>query len=550
MKPLPQPVRDRVPPRARRNILLILICTTLLLPAMQAAPQLTLVDVWDPFNSELDGNTGNGPEPHFVYGIAITWDDSVLVACEGRFSHSPTSPDAGEKYLLVKRSTDQGATWSDDIVIEGGDGASWTNPTFVVDGITTYLFYGSTLTGTKTLHYKTSTDNGETWSSRQNINSLWGGSFPNGWVQHGAIGHGIKKLKDPYRGRLLIPFHHRTGVTSPAADAKYGIDYLYRDPSGSWTRAQGTQPPLSQETDATSANDVGPNESRVAERANGTLVMISRKRWNTSTYTRARTTASAVSNGLNWNNWVDATGIIGTKTVDGGFIRFSDTCHLYSFSNNPGSTTRTNMAVKASTDGGVTWGTTKTVYVGPANYSDLTRDSRGNIYCVFGTEGNNHNIDLDPANPTASVTVARFNLEWVTGAVTPTVLIDNGGAGFTTTGAWNTASGVAGFHGTSYLTSPAGSATATWTPTITVAGNYEIYIRWTAHANRPDAAPVEIRYNGGGSIVTPTINQQTEGGAWHYLGTFNLAAGTGNYVRLSASDTGYSVADAVMFQKQ
>ncbi|HEY0944295.1 MAG TPA: sialidase family protein, partial [Opitutaceae bacterium] len=152
-----------------------------------AAPQFSLTDVWTPADQELDGDLSNGPEPHFVYAIGVTWDDSVLVACEGRLSHSG---DGGAKYLLVKRSTDQGATWSSDIVIEGGDGWSWTNPAFVVDGATTYLFYSSTYTGTKTLHYKTSTDNGQTWSARQDINSLWGATFPNDWVQHGTIGHG------------------------------------------------------------------------------------------------------------------------------------------------------------------------------------------------------------------------------------------------------------------------------------------------------------------------------------------------------------------------
>lgn len=517
---------------------------------LRATPQFSLVDVWTPANSELDGNLANGPEPHFVYAIGVTWDDTILVACEGRFSHDPASPDTGEKYLLVKRSTDHGASWSSDIVIEGGDGASWTNPAFVTDGITTYLFYGSNYSGTKTLHYKTSTDNGQTWSARQDINSLWGASFPNGWVQHGTIGHGIKKLKDPYRGRLALVFNHRTSATTPAANAKYGVDLLYRDPNGAWARAQGTQPPLTQETDTDSANDIGPNESRVAERANGTLALIARKRWNTTTYTRARVSGSAIANGFDWNGWADASGIIGTRMVDGGFIRFSDTSHLYSFSNNPGSTTRLNMAVARSADGGVSWGTPQTIYTGPATYSDLARDSLGNIYCVFGRDGNNHNIDLDPANPAARVTVARFNLEWVTGTNTPTLVIDNADPGFTTTGTWGSSSTIAGYYGSGYVHSPSGTNTATWTPNITVAGNYEVYIRWTADSNRPDAAPVEVRYNGGTSVASATLNQKSEGGSWYYLGTFNLATGTGNSVKLYASDAGSCVADAVMFQKQ
>ncbi len=551
--PLP-PVRRRWLCPAFPVYRAVSVSVTLVIASLAvASPQFSLIDVWTPANEELDGNLTNGPEPHFVYAIGVTAKDTLLVACEGRTSHDPANPDTGAKYILVKRSTDQGATWGSDIVVEGGDGASWTNPAFVVDGATIYLFYGSSLTGVKTLHYKISTDDGVNWSTpRTDINGLWGASFPNGWVQHGTIGHGIKKLKDPNKGRLVLPFSHRTDVTTPAADAKYGVDLLYLDPSGSWTHAGGTQPPLTQETDGVSTNDVGPNETEIAERANGTLVMIARKRWNTGTYTRSRVTGTSIAGGINWNSWVDADGIIGTKTVDGGFIRYSDTCHLYSFSNNPGSTTRLNMAVKASSDGGVTWGAAKTIYTGPATYSDLARDSLGNIYCIFGRDGNNHNIDLDPANPAARVTVAKFNLEWVTGTVTPTIVVDNGTAGFSTTGtSWSGSStSVAGFYGSDYITSPAGTATATWTPTITVAGDYEIYIRWTAHTNRPDAVPIEIKHNGGSLTSNVLINQQTEGATWYFLGKFNLTTGTGNSVKLSATDAGYSVADAVMFQKQ
>ncbi|MBI5381923.1 MAG: hypothetical protein HZA31_08490 [Opitutae bacterium] len=207
------------------------------------------------------------------------------------------------------------------------------------------------------------------------------------------------------------------------------------------------------------------------------------------------------------------------------------------------------MALMASSDGGITWGATKTIYTGPATYSDLARDSLGNIYCIFGRDGNN--IDLDPANPAARVTVAKFNLEWVVGGgPQPTVVVDNGATGFTTTGTWSTATGDTGYYGANYLTSTAGSATATWTPTITVAGNFDAYIRWTAHSNRSDAAPIMIKYNGDSSTATATLNQQIEGGTWDHLGTFALTAGTGNSVKVTASDAGHTVADAVMFQKE
>ena len=106
--------------------------------ALPAAPQFSLAQVWNPANSDIDGNPANGPEAHFVYGIGVDWRDHVLVACEGRFNHSAANPDSGEKKLLVRISRDHGVTWGGDYVVEGGDGRSWTNPSFLIDGTATY----------------------------------------------------------------------------------------------------------------------------------------------------------------------------------------------------------------------------------------------------------------------------------------------------------------------------------------------------------------------------------------------------------------------------
>ncbi len=333
-------------------------------------------------------------------------------------------------------------------------------------------------------------------------------------MQHGTIGHGIKKLKEPNRGRLLLAFNHRTADTTNAITSRIGNDLLYRDPHGTWTHADGVQPSLAQEIDATRANDVGPGESRVAERADGSLVLIARKRWNSATYTRARAIGTSTARGADWSAWSDAPGLVGCNFADGGFLRFSDTCHLYSFPNNPGSSTRRNLSVAASGDGGLTWGPPKTIYAGEANYSDLARDSRGNIYCVFGRDGGSHNIDADPSKPKARVTVARFNLEWLTGVDTPTIVLDD--------------------------------AAGRFAPDIVVAGNYEILVRLAATPNSSVLdAFVDVSFDGGKSIARVAVDRNFGAGNWYYVGTFNLATGSGNRVTLSPR-----LADAVMFQKQ
>jgi hypothetical protein len=63
---------------------------------------------------------------------------------------------------------------------------------------------------------------------------------------------------------------------------------------------------------------------------------------------------------------------------------------------------------------------------------------------------------------------------------------DNGAAGFeVASGAWNTATGVSGFYGQNYLTSPAGTGTATarWHLPVAATGVYQVAVWYTADAN-------------------------------------------------------------------
>lgn len=136
------------------------------------------------------------------------------------------------------------------------------------------------------------------------------------------------------------------------------------------------------------------------------------------------------------------------------------------------------------------------------------------------------------------------------------IVLDNGDSTFSTTGTGWTSStgGNGGFWGSDFLHDGTpgvdSGKTAKWIPNIRTAGNYNIYMRWSAHANRPDAAPLEIKYNGGSSTDTArTVNQTTNGGTWVLIGNYYLTAGTGNYVMIKATDSGYTVADAVKFER-
>ena len=133
----------------------------------------------------------------------------------------------------------------------------------------------------------------------------------------------------------------------------------------------------------------------------------------------------------------------------------------------------------------------------------------------------------------------------------PQIIIDNTDAACTYDAPWTQSTYNSGFYGTNYANDGSAGADpakwAKWTPTIPENGNYNIFMRWTAGPNRPAAAPVEIKHADGTKSIT--VDQTINNNIWQFLGTYNLAAGTGNYVKLSAAAAGYTLADAVLFEK-
>ena len=81
---------------------------------------------------------------------------------------------------------------------------------------------------------------------------------------------------------------------------------------------------------------------------------------------------------------------------------------------------------------------------------------------------------------------------------------------------------------------------ATWTPNVP-AGQYEVYAKWTANANRATNATYTINHASGSTPIA--VNQQANGGQFNLLGTFSLN-GSSN-ITLTDNANGYVIADAV-----
>jgi len=130
------------------------------------------------------------------------------------------------------------------------------------------------------------------------------------------------------------------------------------------------------------------------------------------------------------------------------------------------------------------------------------------------------------------------------------IIIDNTDAQCTFDSKWTSSIVVPGFYGTDYLYCPSSLPKywAKWTPDVPADGFYRIFMRWTEHVNRSNAAPIEISHANGISSIT--VNQQKNGGKWNYIGSVQLSKGSSNYVKLSGSTKGTVIADAVMFEDQ
>ncbi|UCG17744.1 MAG: N-acetylmuramoyl-L-alanine amidase [Phycisphaerales bacterium] len=133
------------------------------------------------------------------------------------------------------------------------------------------------------------------------------------------------------------------------------------------------------------------------------------------------------------------------------------------------------------------------------------------------------------------------------------IVLDNDDPGVTFTGSWN--DGVSSKYyennvtvsGIIYKATPASTtetATARYTPDITVTDFYPVYCFTIASSNRT-LQTYRIKHSGGISEVT--VDHRLVGNGWIWLGEYHLEAGGDNYVEITneSPDSGYVIADAI-----
>lgn len=312
----------------------------------------------------------------------------LLAFCEAR---RQSCSDHGDVRIVLKRSSDNGSTWRAlETIVENGSFQAG-NPAPVVDMMDKkypqgriFLFYN---TGTnaseqdvregraiREVWYKTSIDNGQTWSKSVNITPSVSRPnkpsvnpqyrFKEDWRSYANTpGHALQLTKGKYRGRIFIPANHSAGA--PQADFKdYQAHGFYSDNHGkTWQLSP-------------SVNFPSGNESTAAELSNGGIVMNIR---NQSGNGKFRVLAFSKNAGRQWDS-IYLEKQLPDPVCEGSMLNFktSQGKEAILFSNLDHASKRENLTLKISYDDAKTWSLIDTICVGSAAYSDLViqKDNR------------------------------------------------------------------------------------------------------------------------------------------------------------------------------
>ena len=318
-----------------------------------------------------------GYHTYRIPALVVSKKGTVLAFVEARKN---SGSDHGDIDLMIRRSEDHGRTWSRPQIILDGGKKTIGNPCPVVDRKTGTIWLPLSRDNRQVLLMK-SDDDGRTWSEPQDITAdvlpkNWG------WVGPGP-GHGIQ-LKS---GRLLIPCW--AGVEKNVPFGKTQLSYVFFSDDGGkqWKLGGSLDKDLS-------------DECEVVELANGTVYMNARSRQNK----RRRAYSHSKDGGVSWSA-VRFEPKLPEPSVQGSIIRFSYESatdkNRVVLATPAHPRARTMMTVRISYDECKTWPVSRVVHEGGAAYSDLavTRDRQ--ILLLY------------EADQYATITLARFNLEWI-----------------------------------------------------------------------------------------------------------------------------------------
>jgi sialidase-1 len=340
-----------------------------------AAPDLTQMEVF---------RSGEGGyHTYRIPALIASKKGTLLAFCEGRRN---SGSDTGDIDILLRRSFDNGKTWSPVQLIADFEENTIGNPAPVIDrksgdivllltsnpGNVPERQIGAGLSGaTRTVWIMRSSDDGQTWTKPADITAStkradWT------WYATGP-GNGIQ-LRD---GRLVIPCDHNVAVTK----ARHSHVIVSDDGGHTW-KIGGVA-------------GENTNESAVAELRDGSLIFNMRSYHGKN----RRVIAYSKDRGESWSELKIDEALI-EPVCQASLIRAGKGLLLFS---NPADVKRIKMTVKVSRDGGRAWGAGRLLHAGPSAYSSLAEMKNGRIGLLY---------ERGEKRPYEWITFAAFPVRW------------------------------------------------------------------------------------------------------------------------------------------
>jgi hypothetical protein len=379
-----------------------------LLPSMAEEPFLEKMDLFEIGD--------HGYQRYHIPGIVVTAKGTVLAWCEARKNDGR---DWDNIDLLLRRSTDEGRTWSEAkkiVDVKGPktknpfalrlshtdpDSVTYNNPVLIADrdGTVHMLFCLEYMR----CFYQRSDDDGLTWSEPTEITDSFS-AFKTDYdwkVLATGPNHSIQ-LKN---GRLLVPVWLSTG-TGGNAHRPSVTATIYSDDSGKTWQAGEIAVPCTDEF-------INPNETVAVQLADGRVMLNVRS----ESKAQRRIVVTSPDGATDWSEPRFDPALVEPICM-GGLVRYDhggESLLLFTNPDNlakrgkpvePGqSRDRRNVSIRISEDEGETWAFTRSIEPEWSAYSDVAVTQDGTILCFYGR-------GPKPSFAGDRLTVARFNLAW------------------------------------------------------------------------------------------------------------------------------------------
>jgi sialidase-1 len=379
-----------------RHLLPYFLSAVLTTAAIAAPAEPVFTDV---FRSGADGYVSIR-----IPSVVVTRAGTVLAFAEGR----QKPQDQAENDIVLRRSTDAGATWGPLQVVAADGAHSLNNPTAVVEQQSGRVFLMYQRIPAHLTEHSKETDTGFDGPNIYRNLLVWSDDDGVSWTEPldvtrstkrptGATtvasgpGIGIQLTRGPHAGRLLIPFNE-----GPFWKWQ-NFAVISDDRGATWRCGENVPGALIDVPPHGDRSQI--NEVQFVELDDGSV------RLNSRPFAGARVRKSAVSRdgGHSWSAVEDVPDLPCPSCM-ASVIRYShddaDGRGRLLFSG-PLGTTRANGTISLSTDDGATWPVQKSLWPGSFAYSVLTRLPDGTVGCLF------------EADAYARIVFARFPIEWL-----------------------------------------------------------------------------------------------------------------------------------------